>query len=99
MIKWRNRDTRNALFDAVKNGNNIIVYDLETTGLNPEVDRPIQISGMKIRYNGTTFDVLDTFDHYINPEIPIPAKITEITEIMKDETIRDAKTAVELLKY
>ena len=89
MIKWRNRDTRNALFDAVKNGNNIIVYDLETTGLNPEVDRPIQISGMKIRYNGTVFDVLDTFDHYINPEIPIPAKITEITGI-NDETVENA---------
>ena len=45
----------------------VVVYDLETTGLDLDTDEAIQISAVKTGKNGTT----ETFDRFIVPEIPI----------------------------
>lgn len=95
MVKWRSTETRDNLFSAVNDNKTIIVYDLETTGLNAEKSSIIQISALKVRYDGAHFAILDTMNHYINPEIPIPSKITEITGIT-DEMVVNCPTEKEL---
>ena len=82
MVDWRPRITRDNLFDAVNNHKPIVVYDLETTGLSHSKDKIIQFSGVKfyLDENGNTEEI-SRINHYINPEMPISPKITDITGI------------------
>jgi DNA polymerase III subunit alpha, Gram-positive type len=57
-----------------------VVFDLETTGLNPVNDEIIEIGGMKIE-NG---EVKDIFNKLVRPEKPLPTHITEITGITQE---------------
>jgi len=52
----------------------ILFFDLETTGVNPETDRIIQIA--YTRLNGTHYEQPRTL--LINPGIPIPKEATDI---------------------
>lgn len=54
-----------------------VVFDLETTGFNKEDDKIIEFGAVKI----TNGEVVDRFSQFVNPEIPIPMKITELTSI------------------
>ncbi len=54
-----------------------VVVDLETTGLEPDKDRIIEIGGIKY-IDG---EEAETFQTLINPEIPIPEHITRLTGI------------------
>jgi DNA polymerase III epsilon subunit family exonuclease len=59
-----------------------IALDLETTGLNAQKDKIIEIAAIKIEPDGTILDVL----HYvIDPQIKIPQIITHITGITDEE--------------
>lgn len=58
----------------------LIVFDLETTGCNPVQDHIIEIGAIKIQ-NG---EIVSRYHQLINPEIPIPYFITEITGITDD---------------
>ena len=62
-----------------------VVIDLETTGLNPKMDRITEISAIRF-INGKP---KDDFSTLINPEIPIPAFITDITGI-SDSMVKNA---------
>ena len=95
MVKWRSRETRDNLFMAEKENRTIVLYDVETTGLNAEKDKVIQLSGIKFRIEGGKAIEIARFDKYINPEIPIPPKITEITGIT-DDMVFDKQTEKEL---
>ncbi|MDL2318287.1 PolC-type DNA polymerase III [Eubacteriales bacterium OttesenSCG-928-A19] len=55
----------------------IVVLDFETTGLVARKDRVIEIGAVRIR--GT--EIEDELSLMIDPGIPIPPKITQITEI------------------
>ena len=61
------------------------VFDLETTGLNPESDQIIEISGIKVRAGNS----VEEFTTLVNPHQPIPASATRINGIT-DEMVNSA---------
>lgn len=75
-----------------------IVFDLETTGLNPASEEITEIAAVRV----VEGEIRDSFQTYVNPHKPIPPEITELTGI-SDETVADApdldKAVPEFLKW
>ena len=69
----------------------LVVFDLETTGLDLVNDRIIQISYIKVSPDGTEMRE----NHYVNPMKEIPAQIVELTGIT-NEKVANAPTFKEL---
>jgi DNA polymerase-3 subunit epsilon len=65
----------------------LVIFDLETTGLDLVKDRVIQISYIKVFPNGKE----ERGNHLINPEKPIPEMVEELTGI-KNEDVKDKPT-------
>ncbi len=72
-----------------------IVFDIETTGFGPVKDKIIEIGAVKVE-NGV---IVDKFSTFINPEIPIPQKIEELTSITDDMVIGYPKIDVILPQF
>jgi DNA polymerase-3 subunit epsilon len=73
--------------------NPLIIFDLETTGMNISTDRIVEISYLKIYPNGK--EEGETIR--LNPEMPIPATTTAIHGIT-DEDVANAPTFASVAK-
>ena len=71
----------------------LVVFDLETTGLDLVKDRIIQISYIKVTPDGKE----ERGDHLINPECEILPIITQLTGI-SNEDVKDKPTFKQLAK-
>lgn len=62
-----------------------VIYDLETTGLDPVCDRIINFAARKIIYDGAgTFLYIEEMDKLINPGYPVSEIITKLTGITNE---------------
>lgn len=73
--------------------NPLVVFDLETTGVDVARDRIVEISTIKVMPDGTE----EVKTRRINPTIPIPAEVTKIHGISNDD-IKDCPTFKEIAK-
>lgn len=69
----------------------LVVFDLETTGLDIVKDRIIQISYIKIALDGSE----ERQNYFVNPGRPIPSLVQELTHIT-DDMVKDAPSFKEL---
>ncbi len=70
-----------------------VIFDTETTGLDSEYDRLTQIAGLV--FSGGMIN--SSFDTMVDPERPIPEKITELTGI-DDAMVEGAPLEAEALR-
>lgn len=73
--------------------NPIIFFDLETTGINIASDRIVEIAFLKVDLNGNE----STKTLRVNPEMPIPEKVTAIHGI-SDEDVKESPTFNEVAR-
>jgi DNA polymerase-3 subunit alpha (Gram-positive type) len=76
----------NDLVDIVDNCDNItltsdfVVFDIETTGLNPKTDHIIEIGAVKI----SNRKIVDSFSTFVHTDKKLPSRIIELTSITDD---------------
>lgn len=86
-----NRDLKgNSLIECI---DNYTVIDIETTGLDPKINKIIELAALKVQDN----QVIDTFSCLINPEVEIDNFITKLTGISQD-MVKDAPVLDDVLQ-
>ena len=69
-----------------------VVFDLETTGFSPVNNRIIEIGAVRVE-NGK---ITEKFSTFVNPQVPIPYRIEELTGI-NDNMVLDAPVIEKVL--
>lgn len=72
-----------------------VVFDLETTGFSAKSDRIIEIGAVKVQAG----KIIDRFSTFVNPEIPIPFRIEQLTSINDNMVINAPKIEEVLPKF
>ena len=72
-----------------------VVFDIETTGFSPEKNKIIEIGAVKV-IGG---EIVDRYSTFINPEVPIPFRIEELTSIRDDMVITSPMVDVILPQF
>ena len=86
------------LKDIVENSKNqslqdtYVVFDIETTGFSPLVNKIIEIGAVKVEKGNIT----ERFSTFVNPEVPIPFHIENLTGI-KDDMVITAPVIAEVM--
>ena len=80
-------------WDKRKLTDELIVFDLETTGTSPTDDRIIEIGAVKLR----NLEITDRFDMFVNPHMEINEFISNLTGIT-NEMVADAPEEMEAIK-
>ncbi len=70
-----------------------VVFDIETTGLSPISCKITEIGAVLVKND----EILDVFNTFVDPEIPIPEEITTLTGIT-DEMVAGAPKTEEAIK-
>ena len=73
--------------------NNIVVFDIETTGLNPEIDQIIELGAVKIEKG----NIIEKFSTFVKPTIEIPFEVMELTHIT-NEMVEDAPEIEDVIR-
>ena len=73
----------------------MVVFDIETTGLSSQSSKIIEIGAVKIKDG----EILDRFDMFVDPECPIPEKITELTSITDEMVAGQPKEREALIAF
>ncbi|MGN8630005.1 PolC-type DNA polymerase III [Blautia sp. HCP3S3_G3] len=71
---------------------NFVVFDIETTGFSPLTCKIIEIGAVRVE-NG---EITDRFSTFVNPKVPIPFRIEQLTSI-NDGMVMNAPTIEEVL--
>ena len=64
-----------------------VVFDIETTGFSAMKDKIIEIGAVKV----VDGKITERFSEFVNPQIPIPFRIEQLTSI-NDNMVKDAPT-------
>lgn len=72
-----------------------VVFDLETTGFSAKSDKIIEIGAVKVQAG----KIIDRFSTFVNPEIPIPFRIEQLTSINDNMVINAPKIEEILPKF
>ncbi len=72
-------------YNAKIMNNTIVVFDIETTGLNPDLDQIIELGAVKIEKG----NIVEKFSTFVKPTIDIPFEVTRLTHIT-NEMVEDA---------
>ena len=78
-------DLKSIVFDSKGQSlsDTFVVFDLETTGLSTNVHKIIEIGAVKVADG----KIVDRFSRFVNPKVPIPFAIEELTKIRDDMVI------------
>lgn len=69
-----------------------VVFDLETTGFSPDSSKIIEIGAVKVEGR----KIVDRFSTFVNPRVPIPLRIEQLTGI-NDSMVENSRTIEEIL--
>lgn len=72
-----------------------VVFDIETTGFSPVNNRIIEIGAVKIK-NG---DIIDRYSTFVNPDVPIPFQIEQLTGINDNMVVEAPMIATVLPEF